>query len=61
MAFGLVSAPRNAQIAQRYLDTFLYDFLFYTKAWTDQLQVLRQLLMRLGDANLTEKSTQCFY
>ena len=42
------------------LVNFLDDILVYSKYWADHLQVLRQLLLRLRDANLTARPTKSF-
>lgn len=42
------------------LDNFLDDILVYS-VLADHLQVLRQLLMRLRDANLTARPSKCCF
>ena len=42
------------------IDNFVDDIIFYTLTWEQHLQVLKQLLMRLRDANLTVKPIKCF-
>lgn len=66
MAFGLVSAPATFSRLMRKLlkgmedlDNFLDDILIFSKTWLDHLQVLRQLLLRLRDANLTARPSKC--
>lgn len=68
MAFGLVSAPATFSRLMRKLlkgmvdlDNFLDDILVYSMFWADHLQVLRQLLLRLRDANLTARPSKCFF
>ena len=67
MVFGLVSAPATFSRLMRKLlkgmddlDNLLDDILVYSNLWADHLQVLRQLLLRLRDANLTARPTKSF-
>lgn len=68
MAFGLVSAPATFSRLMRKLlkgmedlDNFLDDILVYSRTWSEHLQVLRQLLLRLRDANLTARPSKCSF
>ena len=66
MPFGLVNAPATfCRLMRKVLkdlsnvDSFVDDILLYTEDWEDHLIVIRKLLSRLRDANLTARPTKC--
>ena len=66
MPFGLVNAPATfCRLMRKVLknvsnaDSFVDDILIYTETWEDHLAVLRKVLKRLRDANLTARPTKC--
>ena len=42
------------------IDNFVDDIIIFTSTWEQHLQIFKQLLMRLRDANLTVKPIKCF-
>ncbi|XP_071504670.1 uncharacterized protein [Diadema antillarum] len=66
MPFGLVNAPASFSRIMRDLlrglqsvDNFIDDILIHTSTWEEHLVVLREVLHRLREANLTAKPTKC--
>jgi len=66
MPFGLVTAPASFSRLMRKLlkdmkniDNFIDDIIIFTVTFENHLQVLRELLERLRDANLTARPSKC--
>ena len=67
MPFGLVNAPATFNRIMRKLlagmakaRNYLDDVLTHTSAWSEHVDVLREFLTRIRDANLSLKPTKCF-
>ncbi|XP_069139203.1 LOW QUALITY PROTEIN: uncharacterized protein [Argopecten irradians] len=67
MPFGLVNAPatfsrlmRKLLMGMANVENFIDDILMYTKTWTEHLETLRELFLRLRKAGLTARPTKCF-
>ena len=66
MPFGLVNAPATfSRMMRRVLqglentDNFIDDILIHTKSWDEHIRVIRALLERLREVNLTAKPSKC--
>ncbi|XP_033739239.1 uncharacterized protein LOC117326590 [Pecten maximus] len=66
MPFGLVNAPASFCRLMRILldgmkkiESFIDDILIYTKTWEEHLDILRELFVRLRNANITARPTKC--
>ncbi|XP_041375943.1 uncharacterized protein LOC121388603 [Gigantopelta aegis] len=67
MPFGLVNAPASFSRLMRKLlqdmqniDNFIDDIIIYTTTFGEHMQVLKELLIRLRNANLTAKPSKCY-
>ena len=67
LPFGLVTAQASCSRLMRKLlqnlsniDNFVDDIIIFTMTWEQHLDVLRSLLSRLREANLTVKPCKCF-
>ena len=66
LPFGMVNAPatftrmmRKLLKGQSHVVNFIDDILIYTDTWIEHLQILREVLGRLRNSNLTAKPSKC--
>ena len=67
LPFGLVTAQASCSKLMRKLlkgmsdiDNFVDDIIIFTSTWEHHMQVFKEILKRLRDANLTVKRSKCF-